>query len=417
MLRCLDHVLAASLTAEYNYSPPTPIEKGRSTSPGIDLLQLLHQHQIPRCGPRPKLLTSSSWPARLSSARPLSSLRSVSHVPPFTSSVLVRPRSPPDLVPLASLSTSSSKPIQVPPPRPSSTQPVVASPLAAASSTAIPPDRAPTPLPRLSTVSMLAAPTPRLFLSDILRCVCAAFIAFVFWMKGSNLCDKQGGQIMDNAVCGGPDSGAGITTSTPGINTSALNQVKAVIMMGNPRYRAGLSYNVGTCTAYGVCSSSPFFPTSLRSTTYTDPSPYSSIPALPATPAPRPPSSRTTATRPTRTAARATTQPPTKATAPSTASRPLLSSSPSSAAAAAAEVPLPTLATLLPLQPLAQGTARPSGASAVDRAGRAPPAASLGRLARLLTNGTPSASKLGKYVRQGISGDNEGLGSKLFNSG
>ncbi|EAA27421.1 acetylxylan esterase [Neurospora crassa OR74A] len=62
---------------------------------------------------------------------------------------------------------------------------------------------------------------------------------------------SQGGQIMDNAVCGGPDSGAGITTSTPGINASALNQVKAVIMMGNPRYRAGLSYNVGTCTAYG----------------------------------------------------------------------------------------------------------------------------------------------------------------------
>ncbi|KAK3401517.1 cutinase-domain-containing protein [Sordaria brevicollis] len=62
---------------------------------------------------------------------------------------------------------------------------------------------------------------------------------------------SQGGQIMDNAVCGGPDSGSGITTSTPGINASALNQVKAVIMMGNPRYRAGLSYNVGTCTAYG----------------------------------------------------------------------------------------------------------------------------------------------------------------------
>lgn len=201
---------------------------------------------------------------------------------------------------------------------------------------------------------------------------------------------------MDNAVCGGPDSGAGITTSTPGINASALSQVKAVIMMGNPRYRAGLSYNVGTCTAYGVCSSSPFSPTSLSSTTNTDPSSYSSIPALPATPAPRHPSSKTTATRPTRTAARATMQTLTKATAPSTASRLLRSSSPSSAAeaAAAAEVLLPTLATLLPLQPLAQGTARPNGASAVDRAGRAPPAASLGRLARLLTSGTLSASKL-----------------------
>ncbi|KAK3343151.1 cutinase-domain-containing protein [Neurospora tetraspora] len=65
---------------------------------------------------------------------------------------------------------------------------------------------------------------------------------------------SQGGQIMDNAVCGGPDTGSGITSSTPGINASALNQVKAVIMMGNPRYRAGLSYNVGTCTAYGFAS-------------------------------------------------------------------------------------------------------------------------------------------------------------------
>ena len=74
----------------------------------------------------------------------------------------------------------------------------------------------------------------------------------------SNPFGKQGGQIMDNAVCGGPDSGSGITSSTPGINANALNQVKAVIMMGNPRYRAGLSYNVGTCTAYGVCPSSPF---------------------------------------------------------------------------------------------------------------------------------------------------------------
>lgn len=65
---------------------------------------------------------------------------------------------------------------------------------------------------------------------------------------------SQGGQIMDNAVCGGPDSGSGITSTTPPISASALNQVKAVILMGSPRYVAGLSYNVGTCTAQGFAA-------------------------------------------------------------------------------------------------------------------------------------------------------------------
>jgi acetylxylan esterase len=65
---------------------------------------------------------------------------------------------------------------------------------------------------------------------------------------------SQGGQIMDNAVCGGPDSGSGITSSTVPINASALNMVKAVILQGSPRYVRGLPYNVGTCTAQGVCT-------------------------------------------------------------------------------------------------------------------------------------------------------------------
>lgn len=58
---------------------------------------------------------------------------------------------------------------------------------------------------------------------------------------------------MDNAVCGGPDTGSSITTTAPPINAQALNQIKAVIEMGSPRFVAGLSYNVGTCTAQGVC--------------------------------------------------------------------------------------------------------------------------------------------------------------------
>ncbi len=57
---------------------------------------------------------------------------------------------------------------------------------------------------------------------------------------------------MDNAVCGGPDTGSGITSTTPPISASALNMVKAAILMGSPRYVAGLTYNVGTCTAQGV---------------------------------------------------------------------------------------------------------------------------------------------------------------------
>jgi acetylxylan esterase len=61
---------------------------------------------------------------------------------------------------------------------------------------------------------------------------------------------------MDNAVCGGPDNGAGITTTASPISAGALAQIKAVIEMGSPRFVAGLPYDVGTCTAQGVSSPS-----------------------------------------------------------------------------------------------------------------------------------------------------------------
>lgn len=48
---------------------------------------------------------------------------------------------------------------------------------------------------------------------------------------------------MDNALCGG----AGAT-----LTGNALKAVKAAIFMGDPHNRAGLPYNVGTCTAQGV---------------------------------------------------------------------------------------------------------------------------------------------------------------------
>ncbi|EAT77059.1 hypothetical protein SNOG_15684 [Parastagonospora nodorum SN15] len=53
---------------------------------------------------------------------------------------------------------------------------------------------------------------------------------------------SQGGQIMDNAICGG----AGST-----LTGNALAAVKAAIFMGDPHNRNGLPYNVGTCKAQG----------------------------------------------------------------------------------------------------------------------------------------------------------------------
>lgn len=57
---------------------------------------------------------------------------------------------------------------------------------------------------------------------------------------------------MDNALCGGGDSGAGISNPVVPISASAVNMIKAAIFMGDPRYIRGLPYNVGTCTAQGV---------------------------------------------------------------------------------------------------------------------------------------------------------------------
>lgn len=66
---------------------------------------------------------------------------------------------------------------------------------------------------------------------------------------------SQGGQIMDNAFCGG----AGSTLSG-----SALNAVKAAIFMGDPHNIAGLPYNVGTCTTHGVSWVPPSYLNSSR---------------------------------------------------------------------------------------------------------------------------------------------------------
>ncbi len=69
---------------------------------------------------------------------------------------------------------------------------------------------------------------------------------------------SQGGQIMDDALCGGGDAGAGYYSSAVPLSAAAVNMVKAAIFMGDPRHVAGLPYNVGSCYASGVRL--PLFP-------------------------------------------------------------------------------------------------------------------------------------------------------------
>jgi acetylxylan esterase len=135
---------------------------------------------------------------------------------------------------------------------------------------------------------------------------------------------SQGGQIMDNALCGG----AGATLSG-----NALKAVKAAIFMGDPHNVNGLPYNVGTCRAGGVSNldSVPRTRNCLQNNK-TNNNINSLLPARAASSARRlaRPSSSRTATRPTPTAATATTPTRTSSTSTSTASRRLPSSRSSS---------------------------------------------------------------------------------------
>lgn len=67
---------------------------------------------------------------------------------------------------------------------------------------------------------------------------------------------------MDDALCGGGDTAEGVTSTAVPLSTSAVSMIKAAIFMGDPRYVAGLSYEVGTCTASGVSLVSLFHSTS-----------------------------------------------------------------------------------------------------------------------------------------------------------
>ena len=71
---------------------------------------------------------------------------------------------------------------------------------------------------------------------------------------------SQGGQIMDDAFCGGGDSYEGITNTAVQISASAVNMIAAAIFAGDPRHIPGLSYDVGSCQADGVSSLSSLPP-------------------------------------------------------------------------------------------------------------------------------------------------------------
>ncbi|KAF3933544.1 hypothetical protein ABW19_dt0201193 [Dactylella cylindrospora] len=62
---------------------------------------------------------------------------------------------------------------------------------------------------------------------------------------------SQGGQISENAFCGGGDTNIGLSNTAIPIQASALNMIKAVILMGSPRFTTPAPYNVGSCTQQG----------------------------------------------------------------------------------------------------------------------------------------------------------------------
>ncbi|KAL4914792.1 cutinase [Aspergillus aurantiobrunneus] len=62
---------------------------------------------------------------------------------------------------------------------------------------------------------------------------------------------SQGGEINDAALCGGGVPNQGVTDTSVRLSSSAVEMVKAAIFMGDPLFKAGLPYSVGTCTAGG----------------------------------------------------------------------------------------------------------------------------------------------------------------------
>jgi acetylxylan esterase len=62
---------------------------------------------------------------------------------------------------------------------------------------------------------------------------------------------------MDDAVCGGGDPNQGISDTNPSVSSDVGAQIKAMILMGNPRHDSSAPYSVGTATAPGVSPDLP----------------------------------------------------------------------------------------------------------------------------------------------------------------
>ena len=199
---------------------------------------------------------------------------------------------------------------------------------------------------------------------------------------------------MDNALCGGGDPGAGITSTAVPISASAVNMIKAAIFMGDPRWQYGLAYQVGTCRAGGVSPPAHVF----RMTETIVANPYfSSMLALLDSSAPTRARSNPTVTPQTPTAVLATVKLPTRAMSASTANRLLPSSTASSAPATAEATPEEEI--LEEATMVAAATARQNGANAVAKDGLDQLAANREVLVKRRTNGTLSACK-GSAMKQ-----------------
>ncbi|KAG8868802.1 hypothetical protein FRB97_001894 [Tulasnella sp. 331] len=70
---------------------------------------------------------------------------------------------------------------------------------------------------------------------------------------------SQGGQIFDDAYCGGGDTDEGLSSTAIPISSPAQKMIAAAIFLSDPRYISGLPYNVGTCQAGGFASRPPGF--------------------------------------------------------------------------------------------------------------------------------------------------------------
>ncbi|KAL7941003.1 carbohydrate esterase family 5 protein [Trichoderma barbatum] len=62
---------------------------------------------------------------------------------------------------------------------------------------------------------------------------------------------SQGGQIMDDALCGGGDPAEGYPNTAVPLSAASVSAIRAAIFMGDPRYVHGLAFNVGSCNAQG----------------------------------------------------------------------------------------------------------------------------------------------------------------------